>query len=496
MTFRVLDPSMECGELLVALLIGIVDRVLKTHEWSSPSARLLVDAMVRRACAQCLWGLDIDPNTVHGVDASVTLVGRCLGIRGLKIRHAAIGDAIDLLLTAGMGKFDGVINNPPWQKGSPAAHAWWDRLVSIEHYSDYYVAFLELALGSLRPGGAFSLVVPSQVVAARNAAGARECLANRCDLARIVLLPRASFAHASVRGALLLGRISHERATGVAGGITTRVDIFPQVSRLGEQAPISTLFVSGARLAEAARDSWLGAFAPLGLWAATDQVVRLDGIAALLTGIRQGRAGRSPVPIRPGQLLPGPTAGFVRGRHVHTHQVLPSDEVLPLAGSTSAEIARHVAFRFRQRVFVREVCHRTGPVCSAVALRGSVPCHGVLTVVPHGINHRLLAAVLNSSLAWRFVSSRCASFLKVDFQRITAAELGCFPIHAALITAPARAQLGFEEPRRRERLLAERLADLTRRLGRARGRGPRPSELRAVDLLVDQLYAAQDHSIA
>jgi hypothetical protein len=484
LTFRVIDPSMECGELLVAILIGIADRVLKTHEWGSPTARLLVEALVRRACGHCLWGLDVDPNAVHGLAASVALLGRCLGIRGLKIRHAMIGDAIDLLLPGKMGKFDGVINNPPWQKGSSATHAGWSRLATVEHYSDYYVAFLELALGALRPGGAFGLVVPCQVVAARNAAGARRCLADRGNLARIVLLPRASFAHASVRGALLLGRISDNLDPKV------RVDIFPHVSRLGERAPIATKFVYRTLLAEAGRKSWLGALAPAGRSVTTDQMVRLDRIAGVLTGIRRDRAGRSPIPRCDVNSRSGATAGFVRGRHIQPYRVLPPDEVLPIAGPIPSEIARHSVLRFRPRVYVREVCLRAGPVFSAVALRGTVPRHGVLTVVPHGINHSVLAAILHSSFAWQFVSTRCASFLKVDFQRITAAELGSFPIHAALITAPARAKLGLDEPGRRERLLANRLANLAGRFDSSHELAGRPRDLRTVDALIDQLYAA------
>ena len=64
------------------------------------------------------------------------------------------------------------------------------------------------------------------------------------------------------------------------------------------------------------------------------------------------------------------------------------------------------------------------------ALQRSIPLHGVVTVVPEHANLDVLLAILNSAALANWVRARVASFMKVDFQRITLAEVRSLPLPA------------------------------------------------------------------
>jgi N-6 DNA Methylase len=496
LTFRILDPSMECGELLLAVIMAVVAKVLDKHDWQSAAARVLVDAMVRRLCADCLWGMDVEANSLAGTATSIGLLGQCLGIPALTLRHASVGNAVDAYLEGTLGRFDAVVNNPPWGEVSYSLPSNGRRLTSLEHHPDSYVAFLELAVGSLGPGGWFGLVVPSQFVAARNAIRARALLVESGRLDRVVLLPRAAFAHATVRGALLLGRLEAGAPLGPRAR-STRIDVFSRVPRLGARGSISTFSVPRKKLQENGRMSWLNLLADNRRSLPVEETVRLDQVANIMTGIRLYRSGccvtprigppRSPTPGR-GKRPPAELVPIVRGRDVQPYRVSEPTWAFPLRDTLLAEARRHTLLRFGRRVYVRELCRRDGTVFASPSPRGTVPLHGVLMIVPHAIGLAALVALLNSVFAARLVSTHCASLLKVDFQRVTAAELECFPVHIGMVPARFRKRLGLAEPSRTVARLSDRLVSLVGPWVRRTARQPSRDQLDLADRIVDQLY--------
>jgi hypothetical protein len=135
-----------------------------------------------------------------------------------------------------------------------------------------------------------------------------------------------------------------------------------------------------------------------------------------------------------------PTAGAlpaVSGRDVRAFEILePREHVL--FGPWLARPGTHARHLDSCRVFVRELCRRDGTLTAAIAPPGVLPLHGVLTVIPTGIDARLLVALLNSLAVAEYVRTHASSILKVDFQKITVGELRHMPIPAAAVTPDVR----------------------------------------------------------
>jgi hypothetical protein len=102
---------------------------------------------------------------------------------------------------------------------------------------------------------------------------------------------------------------------------------------------------------------------------------------------------------------------------------------------------------------VRELCRRDGKLTAAVARNGSIPLHGVLTVIPKNVDPYVLVAILNSTVAANYVKMHAASFSKVDFQKITVNELRKLPIPTLAVQPSQRRTLGLQVLTRKELLL-------------------------------------------
>jgi hypothetical protein len=227
------------------------------------------------------------------------------------------------------------------------------------------------------------------------------------------------------------------------------------------------------------------------------ETVRLDQVASIMTGIRLYRSGcdLTPHEVQPPtkRAARGPGRAhdlvpIVRGRDIKPYRVSHPEMAISLLDTLLAEARRHTALRFQTRVYVRELCRRDGAVFASPSPRGTVPLHGVLTIVPCAIGPAALAALLNSVFAARLVSAQCASFLKVDFQRVTAADLEGFPVHVALVPPRFRKRLGLVEPSGRAARLSGRIAALAGLIVRSSARPPGRDQLDSIDGLIDRLY--------
>jgi hypothetical protein len=116
---------------------------------------------------------------------------------------------------------------------------------------------------------------------------------------------------------------------------------------------------------------------------------------------------------------------------------------------------------------------------AAVVKNGSIALHGIFTLEPRGIDAHALTAVLNSQRVAEYVRVRAASFAKVDFQRITTAELRSLPVPAGALEGP----------------LAHRLVALARKaynLGMKTGRAP-ATLTNQIESLVREMYDGVEH---
>ena len=490
--FRLLDPSMESGQLLLEVAVRLAAQVHREHPPGSRAARRLNRALLGRLCSHCLWGIDRHPSSVVAVRAAFSLLATQLGISDLEPLNLLVGDSLAAFRDGRLGRFDGVLNNPPWgELGGSKGRERIRRFATVEHRVESYVAFTEGSLCSLRPGGVYGFVLPSQAIATRNSRRLRKLLAGASQLKHLVLLPRAAFAQATVRGLVLLGQAGTPAAPS---GASVRVTLYPLLRRLDARAPVCTRRVPLKRLG---KGTWTALWGEPATPPGRAPTVELDALATVLGGVVMYRRGRGRPPQtreivdRKPYNFPEPRPGTVpavRGRDVDEFRLREPENFVRL-GPWLAETGPHGSLLQRERVFVRELCRRDGKLNAAVAVPGLLPLCSVLAVLPERIGSEVLVAILNSRVAARYVRSHTASFSKVDFQRIKIGELRRLPIPISALAARHRLRLGFGPPTRREIGLQARVANLTRKLAVTEGTAASGAELRErLEDLVAKLY--------
>lgn len=481
--FRILDPSMESGQLLIEVALAIIRQVHRQHSQGSKPARYLARALLEKLSRDCLWGIDRNELAIRAVNLLFQLLGSEFGIQALTPSHLFTADTFDWFNRVHLlpfdqkdeqgprvNEFDGVINNPPW--GETLSDLERKRLRSqfstLEHRSDTYVAFSELAIRCLRKDGILALILPSQVIASRYATRLRELLLSRTELDEIILLPHSAFAVATVRGLIFLGR-----AKPTPHANSCRITIYSQVKRFDAIVPARSFILPQAELEQTGKGSWpflLNLNQPLISRAKT---LRLGNLALIASGVQAYGKGRG-IPSQTDDIIkerpftskkPGKgTVPAIRGRDVLDFRV-GEPEVFMKYGKWLARMGKHDEFRRSARIFLRELCRRDGKITSAVARDGYIPLHGVLTIVPKLIDAYSLVGILNSGVAARYARNS-VSFSKVDFQKITIGELREMPIPVSALSKANRLKLGLGAPTKQEIRLSKRLSTLARRLSR------------------------------
>ena len=469
--FRLLDPSMESGQLLLEVALATVRKVHFMHSHSSKEAQRLARALLEKLCRDCLWGIDRNRLASGTVSLLFSLVGAEFKSPQLAPAHLLTADTLEYFNRGELPEFDAVINNPPWGERLRLAERKQLRgqFSSLKHWSDTYVAFTEIAIRSLKPKGAFALILPSQVVAAQNTTRLREMFLSETVIDQIVLLPRSAFAEATVRGLILLGR-----AHTAAASAECRVMRYPLVKRLTDIGPATSFIIDYDELQQFGGKSWWPLLSEKETVELRAQTLPLELLADVASGVHLYRKGEG-VPSQTADLvkrrpftLTAPARGTVpaiQGRDVHEFQ-LGSPRQFIKFGKWLARIGRHETLRRSTRIFVRELCRRDGKMTAAIAVDGFIPLHGVLTVVPKMIDPHVLVAILNSKVAAEYVSRHTASFSKVDFQKITVSELRQMPIPLAALNPSFRSKMGLADATGIEIALCRKLATLSRALSR------------------------------
>jgi N-6 DNA Methylase/TaqI-like C-terminal specificity domain len=503
LTFRVLDPSMESGQLLLEVARACLRRVLSKHSSSDSAARYLSRGLLGKLCRDCLWGIDRNELGAVAVRLSFALLGLEFGIQSLAPFHLLTADALEDFNQEQLPKFDGIVNNPPWGEGlRPAERKRLREMFStLRHQSDTYVAFSELAIRCLAPEGVFALILPSQVIAARNTSRLRELLLSRTELDEMILLPRAAFADATVRGLVLLGR-----ARPATRFPRCRIITYPLVKSFDAIGPARSFTVRSNFLRAFGASSWWPLFSANGLEKSHGRTVVLEQIANVVSGVCVYRLGDGVPPQTAKVLKRRPftfskpdrsTTPVLRGRDVHEFSVSDPQQFIRF-GEWLAWVGNHDSLRRSKRIFVRELCRRDGKLSAAVARDGFIPLRGVLTVVPRMINVNALVGILNSAVAADYVSKHTASFSKVDFQKIVVSELRHMPIPIAAVNPGHRSTLGLPASTERERSLHRRLMILVRRLSSPETIGDSKTEklLAEMNAVVAEMYSLTEDDIA
>ncbi len=471
LAFRALDPSMESGQLLLDLAMAFIRRVHSTHLPSTKTARYLTRALLEKLCRDCLWGIDKNELATGAVALMFSLLGAEAGIASLVPANLFTANALECFNGERLPLFDAIVNNPPWGETlkPDERKRLRGRFSSIKHQSDTYVAFAELAIRSLRPEGAFALVLPSQVVATCNTSRLREMLLSEAGIDQLALLPRSAFAHATVRGLVLLGRAHPALPPGHC-----HATVYPIVKRFDAIGPARSFTIPCSELQQAGESSWWPLLNTNGALRFRAATLALEQVALVASGVQLYRTGYG-IPPQTSDVVRNRSFTFtaplrgtlpaIQGRDVRDFHVRDPRQFIKF-GEWLAHVGDHELLRLSTRIFVRELCRRDGKLTASVARDGFVPLHGVLTVVPKMIDAHALAGILNSAMAAKYVSGHTASFSKVDFQKITVSELRQMPIPIAALDARHRRALSLAPPTEEESSMRRRLAALARKLSR------------------------------
>lgn len=472
LTFRILDPSMESGQLLLGITLSFINHIHRKHPPHSKTARYLSRAFLKRLCHNCLWGIDRNELATSAVSLIFSLLGMEFGIKQLAPTHILANNALEYIMQEKLSQFDGVVNNPPWGENlsSEDQKKLRAKFSTIKYRPDTYIAFSELAIKCLRQSGIFALILPSQVVAARNAVRLREFLLCKTEIEKMIFLPRSAFADASVRGIVLIGRAQQKRTSAFC-----QVTTYPLIKRFDYTGPIRSFSVSTDALRSKGGESWWSLLNLRNPSIPGSQTVRLEQVATVSPGVQMYAKGQG-FPPQTAELVNNRPFTFskpardtipaIKGRDVHDFSLADPKQFIKF-GKQLARIGNHDSLRKSNRIFVRELCRRDGKLTAAVAKDGFIPLHGVLTVVPKMINVEVLVGILSSKIAADYVRAHTASFLKVDFQKITVTELRHMPISIEAVDAFYRPLLGFEPPTEQEIFLCEQLKSLVKCLSKS-----------------------------
>jgi len=119
----------------------------------------------------------------------------------------------------------------------------------------------------------------------------------------------------------------------------------------------------------------------------------------------------------------------------------------------------------------------------------------VLTVVPKLIDVNVLTGIFNSATTAEYVRRHAASMSKVDFQRVTIAELRMMPIPIASLNSRHRSLLGLDPPTITEVSLRKRLLDLVRKLSNGTPEGSKTENRRAeLDGVIRSIYTRDSNT--
>jgi hypothetical protein len=142
--------------------------------------------------ADLVWGTDLDPGAVIVAEGALALWARDHGADGAHpAEHLVVADTLHDPRPGPEAGFDLIVGNPPFQgqlageavrsgEERRALQVAWGRVVGP--YTDTAAVFLVAGVRALAPGGSLTMVLPTSVLSARDAAEARAAATEVADL--------------------------------------------------------------------------------------------------------------------------------------------------------------------------------------------------------------------------------------------------------------------------------------------------------------------------
>ena len=423
---RIIDPSMEAGQLLVDFLAHALELLGKRNASIPEKARV-----AHHLARHCMYGVDRNPMALIATESVLHVLLGLHGLPRMKFPNLRTSDFLRAALPFSETRFDWVVNNPPWgEQLTPG-----DRAFVQSHFKticlapDTYIAFTDQSIRLLKEDGACGFVLPSHFLANANAGLLRELLSTQLTLKEIILLPRSEFLHATCRGAMLIGR----RVGSASPTLRCHFTTFALKKRLSAGRSCCSKEIPQATLRALRGASWWPAIAGAGKSSSGPAMLALGQIAEIHCGYKRS------------EILPHLCAGNGQGdnmvffavRGVNVRDCGIRGKLEPLRVRPSAPMLRRLRIMDRgQTLFVRELVRRDGTIAAAVAREQMVPLHGVLWIRSSLVDDTELVGLLSSKFAARWAAKTLASFSKVDFQKVNVSELKTFPVpHCLLLGA-------------------------------------------------------------
>lgn len=451
-SLRILDPTIEGGQLLLGVACHFIDRMARASSPRSQSSSMPVGLGRVQ-----LIGFDQSPTAVLATRTAFQILEARLGIPlagNVVLRQA---DSLTWLLRT-RTKYDVVVNNPPW--GEPvrgtAAEILSRWKVSKSSLRDSAAAFVFAALRRLEQHGRYGFTLPSQLLTGQRGRELRTVLSQDTSLELIEWLPHSAFQPATVG------------AVSVSGSTLSRQEARLQMVKV-RRPKSTTSSVPQALLRDRVHAGW--SIAAISHRGSMPDALRLMDVADAYRGVELYGIGRGCPPQTPSVRLerafdsatriPG-FVPVVRGRDVRPFSMGKPSLFIDW-GPWLARSGR-LPPGTDTRVYVRELCRRDGLMTAGVARDRLLALHGVHTIICRKIDPYVLAAWLTSPFLATLTRSTCAAFAKKDFQRITLAELRATPIPIALIgtncTAASHRQLSLLARRYARTRTPELLSDI------------------------------------
>lgn len=373
-------------------------------------------------------------------------------------------------------KLHAVVNNPPWGRTTDNSN-----LLDLGEYGpfrgyrDPYIAFVSTSISRLSHGFPFAFVLPYQLLNAPSAYGLREELEKVARIDLIVELPEKCFPRATLKTVLVLGirrqgsgdqTFNLIRFTGFESAANERKQLLTRaVLQKSSEVPGCPWLIAQKEPSEKAKNGLelgtavhvMTGLEPYGVGKGSPRQT-IETVRDQLYTFDQPQEGTLPV---------------VRGRSVKRFHVVDPKEHIKI-GAWLAYRGLHDQHANSPRVFVRQICSRSGDLSAAVAPSGVVGRRGVLTLVCNEIEPELLAAFLNSPYMKQQVPLLSLGFHKESFNRVTA---------SALRSAEAPAALFSGRCGERGHQLRSQILSLAVRIGRAVGNPMADAETELNELL-------------
>ncbi len=479
LNLKLLDPSMEGGQLLVGLAESWARKVSQQYSNNSRMYNRFIEIGIVKLCKDVLYGIDRNPLAKIAVVTVFKAFCLCNQINPYTPKQLICTDS---LRYHSKTEFNAIINNPPWGERTTAE----ERRYIKQHFKlssihiDTYLAFLEGSLNNLISDGVYSFVIPGTLLSGRHSSDIRKYLASETTVKFISLLPRQVFSDAAIRSVVILGRKQKPRRNAVIKVVSSAT-----FSDLDFKKRYSFRSVSHNRLC---KTKWQHIVLKKIQFLTVCNTKPLGELSDISTGKRGkeyqiicGNRKHSSAECESlfNKTLPYGYVPAILSRNINPHEI---NDIQYHSKLTLTQDFKKVS-----SIGVREFVGIDGRLSAAPILFKSISMKGVLTVIPKSINVFLLTAILNSKTIGNWIVQNTSALINPGYRTISACSLKEIPIPFQAIKYPM-------SPLRKYNSICHKIINTSKSLRNSNlAKNNNAKYIEELDRLVEILYNSDQH---